>query len=324
MRTTPVFAEGWVGVEIFFVLSGFVIAYSTEGATPSRFVRHRWQRLFPAALLCASLTGLVRLYNGQALQSVGQLWLRSIVFSPAGPWIDGSYWTLPVEMAFYLLVFLSLLWAKGRHLVTMMSLLGAGSAVCCVLLLTMPQWVKPGVLGFINSCWFPPHACWLAVYGVFFALGVLIFSALQHGIRWQHLLVVPVCLAGCVAEICWHEQGSATNAHRPVRWSYPVAIWFFAMAVLVASVRWNKEFRDLLGVRGVAITRQIGLVTYPLYLVHAEIGEWLMHGFNHRIGYPASLVLVSFCMITVGSVIALQLEPRLRRLIRRPTVAEAA
>jgi peptidoglycan/LPS O-acetylase OafA/YrhL len=40
---------GWVGVEIFFVLSGFVIAYSAQGNTASGFAKRRIIRLYPTA-----------------------------------------------------------------------------------------------------------------------------------------------------------------------------------------------------------------------------------------------------------------------------------
>ncbi len=52
---TPVAWMGWVGVQIFFVISGLVIANSANGAAPFSFLRSRLIRLWPAAWVCASV-----------------------------------------------------------------------------------------------------------------------------------------------------------------------------------------------------------------------------------------------------------------------------
>ncbi|MGD5438086.1 hypothetical protein QUS99_22630, partial [Xanthomonas citri pv. citri] len=50
---------GWVGVEIFFVISGFVIANSASQASPGEFLLGRALRLYPAVWVCATATFLV-------------------------------------------------------------------------------------------------------------------------------------------------------------------------------------------------------------------------------------------------------------------------
>src|SRR5689334_12900580 len=47
---------GWVGVQIFFVISGFVIANSANAVSPIAFARSRVLRLYPAVWLCAPVT----------------------------------------------------------------------------------------------------------------------------------------------------------------------------------------------------------------------------------------------------------------------------
>jgi hypothetical protein len=91
------FRWGAVGVPIFFTLSGFVIAFSADGRSAGAFARSRILRLFPAAWICASLTLTVRW--GET--GVAGDYLRSLVLWPTGPWIDGVYWTLGIELVFY-------------------------------------------------------------------------------------------------------------------------------------------------------------------------------------------------------------------------------
>ncbi|MCS4089982.1 peptidoglycan/LPS O-acetylase OafA/YrhL [Rhizobium sp. BK176] len=47
------FSIGWLGVDVFFVISGLVIAISTEGRTGAEFARARFMRLFPAFFVCS-------------------------------------------------------------------------------------------------------------------------------------------------------------------------------------------------------------------------------------------------------------------------------
>src|SRR5689334_11964274 len=107
---------GWIGVQIFFVLSGFVIAYSGERSTALEFAQNRILRLYPAAWVCATITALTLLFLG--LMSPGELlrpWLASMTLYPVRPWIDPVYWTLGIEMSFYSIVFLLLL-CRSFHL----------------------------------------------------------------------------------------------------------------------------------------------------------------------------------------------------------------
>lgn len=51
---------GWVGVEVFFVVSGLVIGASAASASgPSEFLRHRALRLYPAVWICAPVSILI-------------------------------------------------------------------------------------------------------------------------------------------------------------------------------------------------------------------------------------------------------------------------
>src|SRR5882724_10068361 len=105
----PVTWFGWIGVEVFFVISGFVIANSANGKSPIQFLKGRALRLYPAVWCCATLTLIVRsAVSDEKFVDLLPSYLRSLTLIPKGPWIDDVYWTLAVEIGFYTLIFLLL------------------------------------------------------------------------------------------------------------------------------------------------------------------------------------------------------------------------
>jgi peptidoglycan/LPS O-acetylase OafA/YrhL len=55
---------GFLGVPVFFIISGFVIAYSAEGRTATGFAIARFSRIYPTFLFCMTLTFLAILTLG--------------------------------------------------------------------------------------------------------------------------------------------------------------------------------------------------------------------------------------------------------------------
>lgn len=114
-------ADGWLGVEVFFVISGFILPYSLWRAgyqlSPSNFGRFVWKRVIrleppyfatiALILLLGYLSARTPGYHGvpfhlnpvQIALHVGYL------NAFAGlPWLSPAFWTLAIECQFYLLV----------------------------------------------------------------------------------------------------------------------------------------------------------------------------------------------------------------------------
>ncbi|WP_039857152.1 acyltransferase family protein, partial [Novosphingobium pentaromativorans] len=114
---------GWVGVPIFFVISGFVIVMSAGDKTPGEFLIGRARRILPALWAFSLLSAAVVMIAGvlAPLEALGRL-MRSMVLFPFGPWIDGAIWTLVAEVLFYVLIFAAM---KFRLLSQMTALTSA-------------------------------------------------------------------------------------------------------------------------------------------------------------------------------------------------------
>src|ERR1700738_5678916 len=70
---------GFLGVPIFFVINGFVIAYTAEGRTALEFGIARFSRIYPTYLFCMSLTFLAVLALGKPYFQVTRLqWFANL------------------------------------------------------------------------------------------------------------------------------------------------------------------------------------------------------------------------------------------------------
>ena len=101
-------ALGHLGVHLFFMISGFVILMTAQGATVRGFVASRVARLYPAFWVSVLLTALVAWVSGSEAFAVtpGQV-LVNLTMVPQWvqvEFVDGAYWSLAVELQFYLMV----------------------------------------------------------------------------------------------------------------------------------------------------------------------------------------------------------------------------
>ena len=109
---------GYLGVNLFFMLSGFVILWSSQGRTAPEFVVSRFARLFPSFWICLILTTLVVNLSGSGEPISARTFAANVTMIPGllgASYVDGVYWTLFVELKFYFLVFALLISGTMGH-----------------------------------------------------------------------------------------------------------------------------------------------------------------------------------------------------------------
>ena len=291
--------SGWVGVELFFVVSGYVIAASAARGSAGDFVRRRALRLAPAAWIAATLTTSVAL--AAAIAPSGELlarWSASMAFWPIADQADHVYWTLGIECAFYLVIAATL---KARtRAIEPVGLMLAG--------ISLAYWLARGGWGAAASMSRFADLL-LLTHGAFFAVGIALSGLAAGG--WSRLrvamLAIGLAAGGCeIAAQARYMAGGLGLAAGPLA---PLAIFAAGTVAIAFAGRWRM--RDGRLARGVAFA---GLATYPLYLTHHRAGAVLIAALC-RLGVPGGVAigLTACAALAVAAGIAAWVEPALRR-----------
>jgi peptidoglycan/LPS O-acetylase OafA/YrhL len=286
--------SGFLGVQLFFAISGFVIFLTLDRLrTPAEFLVSRFSRLFPAFWAALLLTWLIEwlarplaepLPPAQALLNLGMLHGYFGV-----PSVDGVYWTLQVELFFYLVMFL--LWLAGalhRPLWAM-----AGWLLLCAANAAMPAVLGRGV----------PHALQEALlldHFPHFALGIAVYLGLYRDARQPRAALAIAALA--LAVIAQVDGGAR-------------AAWALLFGLLlVLGLRVGRR-----APRGLAPLVWLGSISYPLYLLHQDIGYVALQWLQARgvVGLASVAVAIVLALVLATLVHRLVEEPALRGLRRR-------
>ncbi len=318
---TPVAWVGWVGVEIFFVLSGFVIAYSAEGSSAFVFFRSRFLRLMPAVWICASLVFAVLLVGDFVpFKELISHYLKSLALIPKNPWIDPVYWSLCVEIFFYGFILCLLIANRFCQIALFMGAIGVTSALIWVMFgvsLVVPSHFSSSLLRILEHIQFSWKLQLLLVHhGCLFALGVYLWLLLFKGVTPGRLVVASICFVGGYMETLWAGKEAILEGRSDLPTMVPPAIWSASIVLIIASIIMNERAYAWAGAR-VRTIRMLGLMTYPLYLFHQTVGNAVILTLHDR-GMPRFVALffaIAICLVT-SWFIASTLEPGLKRHLR--------
>jgi peptidoglycan/LPS O-acetylase OafA/YrhL len=291
-RVHQVAQYGWLGVELFFMISGFVICMSAWGRDTSSFIRSRFLRLFPAywaaILITTAVVGLWP-HSSAPLNFSDTLLNFTMMHAPLGVHgVEGVYWTLWAEARFYLL-FALLIWL-GLTLERAMWF-GYGWLVASAIATSSHEKLLLVVL--------QPEYAPLFVAGIAFYL----IHRFGSSLRLWGLVAAAYLMAqhNVLARVAVTEK---TNIKAPLSDSIGILIVtaFFAVLAIIA-LGWTSAIRW-------RFLTTAGLLTYPFYLLHNDIGVLIIRA--TRNWAPHSVVLagvVAFLLLVAWIV---------HRLIERP------
>lgn len=299
---------GYLGVHLFFVISGFVILMSAQGATPRSFVASRASRLYPALWVAATLTAGAAWLLGDARFAVsGADYLVNLSMLAHWfdvPYVDGAYWSLGYELHFYILVWLAI---RLRQMPRLEWLLAG--------------WLLVSAVNAVRPMW--PVEFWLdAKWAPFFTAGGLFYLIRTQGATLFRLVLLAACFAlgqvyAVQEAIAPHAAGIDGAAPMPAV-VVAVICAIFALFGLISAGRLRMKPSPFI--------YYAGILTYPVYVVHQNMG-FMIYGGLHRLSgmtiVPLVLMLVAVLLISwcIHTYVERPLSQRLRRWIAKPQAA---
>ena len=253
----PIFKYGYLGVELFFMISGFVILMSARNSDPRGFIVSRVVRLYPAFWAACTLTaGAIFLFADQRYSVTLRQYLVNMTML-AGfvgvSSIDGVYWSLYIEIHFYLLVLLVL----SIGWIDRMDSLIDGWLVVLVLERLFPSYTVHSVL--------------MLEYAPYFICGALYYRIYKHGFSMATGGMFLISWSMCIVQSLLEAAEFSNYYHSPLDRAVVVAlVTSFQLAMLAISLRVTGWLRR-------CNWSALGALTYPLYLLHQNIG---FIGFN--------------------------------------------
>jgi peptidoglycan/LPS O-acetylase OafA/YrhL len=278
---------GYLGVPIFFMISGAVVIRSAINKTPSEFLKARAMRILPLYYLAILISAGFKSIDGvEPIKSVikDSVYSALLIIPISGAnWLNPVFWTLSLEVQFYLLVMFSVLLlkfigTKERYIPLVLSIL------CLILqLFSIPLF----------------SGLELTAYLPFFLVGILA-STSQSGKEKIFAIL------GILTFILLGTRSLIERTDMLGRTASTILLLMSCAATLLICSYWIPRMR-MFQSRNLYI---LGLMTYPIYLFHVEPARVLL-GFmlNSGLHVTASFVSVFLTLVWLSWFLTKHFEP---------------
>jgi peptidoglycan/LPS O-acetylase OafA/YrhL len=312
----PAVFFGWVGVYFFFIISGYCILMTLERSpTVGVFLARRFSRIYPAfvaAVLLLFAFGLIfhipsvpeakfHVVPPGALDVAMNL----VFVGEIGEWVNGSFWSIAVEVKFYVLI--ALLAAVFKDSVRF-------TRVFSWLALVMaPVWMGSTLVSGDGAITPQSMLKFLAIapFLSFFAIGLLGRQVQTGAMRPGVLLGANLLLS---ALIVWIEAGPFLEPNGILYASICAIVYLALASLFLAFVQgWSVPKIPLLS----AALSQIGLLSFSWYLIHETLGVSFLSTLNLYLPAWLSLMLAMTSTFLAAVVFANLFEWRFRKPVEK-------
>ncbi|MFL6672235.1 MAG: acyltransferase family protein [Massilia sp.] len=309
------FRPGAAGVDLFFVISGFVMTYTTWGhgrKDAASFLVKRFTRIWPPyAVLTlawvACFEGLQLLKSPDRLAVLAKS-LGFVSVYPEAPLYFGVTfplgWSLEFEAYFYLVFALSLLFSRLRWIA-----LGSW-LVYSVLVFPMPRrGLNLDVAVNLGYSWSYANLVTNAIV-LEFLFGVAVAMIYLSPLRLRSPRLCWNLLFLSVAVAAWYCYGGFFDYHGPQKWGIAAVLLVFGCAVASKTIE----------IRLPAPLLWLGTISYSLYLTHMltqQILSRLLPKFGYNVHSWGFIFLSTAAAIGAAYVFHELVEVRFSNLVRQ-------
>ncbi|MBS1606074.1 MAG: acyltransferase [Bacteroidetes bacterium] len=297
------FGVGASGVDLFFIISGYIMCFSTDGRRLNfnRFMLLRIRRIMPFYWLTTTIALAVFLYNPKMVNSSGgetSIWASYVLFPNGKKFLNGNGWTLSFEFFFYLIFALAIY--KGTDKAMRFS-----SIILLILTGLGFFFMHDGyALNFLtNNLYFE------------FVLGIACFYWFNRkGAKLRAGYGIALCLLGALAL----AGGQLAHIPRPEEWrgflwGIPMLFLFAGLLSLEDSIRRASSYFK-------TILLGMGNSSYSLYLIHPFVLSGLarlLQRFNTTSNHFVFIAALLIPTVVGGHLAYLYIEKPLTAFARR-------
>jgi peptidoglycan/LPS O-acetylase OafA/YrhL len=310
-----IFEYGRMGVQFFFIISGFVISYTLENTSGlSTFFKNRFIRLFPPILLWSVITYSVFIIFDTNLILPDSHFLKnflpsltfikpeiwSLILNHSFSWLNGSYWSLWVEVQFYIIA--SLLFFMNRE-----------KFFRNLLLVTIIISLANYLVNHFSQKNSNTHFFLLAsqvneLFNISYYICYFSLGAIFHYLYKRSAIRLTAFTSLCMAVIFLYQFYACVT--------FQARILYIIMIALFVLMIYKRQYLFFLEN---PLFRRIGVISYSVYLAHENIGILLINKFGGYLGKwsPISLFIVLILIILLAELSYRFIEQKTARILKR-------
>lgn len=317
----PIFKFGFLGVHLFFTISGFVIYRSLEqSAGVKQFLGKRYLRLAPSLIVCSIITYVMIRYwdDSGRLQmfyvNTPLSFLFSFTFINPDVWnflfgttnityIDGAYWSLWPEVIFYISA--GIIYFNSRKGTFVRNWVFLVLFLNLVRVATSPKLeaYTPDFLLPLGNAYYRTFLFMNITYWVYFTLGIVFYTI------WMKREIPRVIWIAVAVLLALEMYFIPDNFVRII-----VVLMIGLWAIFIVKPQWLRflHWRPF---------QFIGLISYPLYLLHETVGivftEKLLKWITHPVPIPVLLMISLLVIILLAYLIFYVFDKHVTKTLKR-------